>query len=118
MNTAAIGRLVAAGGGSRDRFVDLDVHLWQWAVLLGTFVVLLLADLLVLHREAHRVSTKEAAIESAAWISIGVGFALVVFWWFGGAATGEYFSGYLLEQSLSVDNVFVWALLLTFFMVP
>jgi len=112
-----IGSLVATGGGG-DHFVDLNVHLWQWAVLLGAFFTLLLVDILVIHREAHKVSTREAAIESAVWISIGLGFSLVVLWWFGGAATGEYFSGYLLEQSLSVDNVFVWALLMAFFKVP
>jgi tellurite resistance protein TerC len=80
--------------------------------------VLLLVDLLVFHREAHEVSTKEAAIESTVWISIGVAFSLVVLWWFGGQATTEYFSAYLIEKSLSVDNVFVWALLMSYFKVP
>jgi tellurite resistance protein TerC len=107
--------LLAAGGGS---FVELNVYAWQWFTLLGIIVTLLLVDLLVLHREAHEISTKEAAIESAAWVSIGVGFSLVVLWWFGGAATGEYISGYLIELSLSIDNVFVWALILAYFKVP
>jgi TerC family integral membrane protein len=107
--------LAAEGGGS---FVELDVYAWQWLTLLGIIVTLLLVDLLVLHREAHEISTKEAAIESAAWVSIGVGFSLVVLWWFGGAATGEYISGYLIELSLSIDNVFVWALILAYFKVP
>ena len=110
--------LVAAGEASDSNFVELNVHAWQWLVLLGLIVFLLLVDLLVFHREAHEVSTKEAAIESAAWISIGVAFSLVVWWWFGGQATGEYFSGYLIEKSLSVDNVFVWALLMAYFKVP
>jgi tellurite resistance protein TerC len=109
--------LLAAEGGSGN-FVDLDVEAWHWAVLLGLIIALLLIDLLVFHREAHEVSTKEAAIESAVWISIGVGFALVVLWWFGGQATTEYFSAYLIEKSLSVDNVFVWALLMSYFKVP
>jgi tellurite resistance protein TerC len=109
--------LLAAEGGSGN-FVDLNVHAWQWAVLLGLIVGLLLIDLLVFHREAHEVSTKEAAVESAVWISIGVAFSLVVLWWFGGQATTEYFSAYLIEKSLSVDNVFVWALLMAFFQVP
>ena len=73
---------------------------------------------MVVHREAHEVNTKEAAIESAVWISIGVGFSLIVLWWFGGAATGEYISGYLIEKSLSIDNVFVWALIMAYFKVP
>ncbi len=110
-----IASLAAAGGSS---FVDLDVEPWHWAVLLGLVIVLLLIDLLVLHREAHEIKPREAAIESAVWVSIGLGFAVVVWWWFGRAATGEYLSGYLVEQSLSVDNVFVWAIILTYFAVP
>ena len=103
---------------SSGNFVELTVHHWQWLTLLGIIVALLLVDLLVVHREAHEVNTKEAAIESAAWISIGVGFSLIVLWWFGGAATGEYISGYLIEKSLSIDNVFVWALIMAYFKVP
>jgi TerC family integral membrane protein len=108
--------LAAEGGGGN--FVELNVEIWQWGVLLALFVVLLLVDLLVIHREAHEVSTKEAAVESAAWVAIGVAFALVVWWWFGGQATTEYFSAYLIEWSLSIDNVFVWALLMAYFAVP
>jgi tellurite resistance protein TerC len=110
--------LLAAESGGSENFVDLTVHPWQWLVLLGLIVVLLLADLLIFHREAHEISTREAAVESAVWISIGVAFSLVIFWWFGGAATSEYFAGYLIEKSLSVDNVFVWALLMSYFLVP
>jgi TerC family integral membrane protein len=110
-----IASLAAADSGS---FVDLDVEAWHWAVLLGLVLALLLVDLLVLHREAHEIKPREAAIESAGWISIGLAFGLVVWWWFGATATTEYLSGYLVEQSLSVDNVFVWAIILTYFMVP
>lgn len=111
------------------RFVSLDVHNWQWITLVAIIVVLLLLDLFVFHREAHEVSTREAAIHSAGWISVGLLFTFVVHWWFSGqvqpdgtlvgwGAAGEYFSGYLIEKSLSVDNVFVWALLFTYFAVP
>ena len=79
---------------------------------------MLLVDLLVVHREAHEISTKEAAIESAVWISIGVAFTGVIVWWFGAPASGEYISGYLIEKSLSIDNVFVWALIMSYFLVP
>jgi tellurite resistance protein TerC len=108
--------LLAAEQGSS--FVDLDVQPWHWAVLLGVVAVLLLVDLLVLHREAHAISPREAAIETGVWISIGLGFSLLVLVWFGGTATTEYLSGYLVEQSLSVDNVFVWAIILGYFAVP
>jgi tellurite resistance protein TerC len=71
-----------AASESSGNFVDVHVHPWQWLTLLGLIVGLLLLDLLVFHREAHEISTKEAAIESAAWISVGVGFSLVVLWWY------------------------------------
>jgi tellurite resistance protein TerC len=109
---------VLAAEARRANLADLDVALWQWGVLLAIIVVLLLVDLLVVHREAHAVATREAAIESAAWIGCGVAFTAVVAWWFGAQASGEYISGYLIEKSLSVDNVFVWALILAYFLVP
>lgn len=112
------GRFVAAESSARDNFAVLDVELWHWGALLGVIVVLLLVDLLVVHKEAHEVRTKEAAIESAAWIGCGLAFTLVIWWWFGGQATGEYVSGYLIEKSLSIDNVFVWALIMGYFRVP
>ena len=80
--------------------------------------MLLLVDLLVVHRKAHVTSTKEAAIESAVWIAIGLAFGLVVLAMHGAPAAGEYYAGYLIEQSLSVDNVFVWAVILRYFVVP
>jgi tellurite resistance protein TerC len=108
-----VGLLAAEGN-----FVDIDVPLWAWGALLGFIVFLLVVDLVVFHKEAHDINTKEAAIESIIWISIGVAFTLVVWWAFSGAAAGEYISGYLIEKSLSVDNVFVWALILSYFKVP
>ena len=59
----------SSGGG-----VDLDIAGWHWPVLLAVLTVLLLIDILVVHREAHVVHTREAAIESAVWISVGLLF--------------------------------------------
>lgn len=101
-----------------DSFADITVPLWGWGALLAFIAMLLLIDLVVFHKEAHDVSTKEAAIESVVWISIGLAFTFVVWWAFGGTAGTEYISGYLIEKSLSVDNVFVWALIFTYFKVP
>ena len=101
-----------------ENFASFDVAPWQWAGFVGLVAVLLLADLLLVHRDAHEVSFKEAAIESAVWIAIGLSFGLAVLTWHGGQAAGEYYSGYLIEKSLSVDNVFVWAVILGFFAVP
>jgi tellurite resistance protein TerC len=110
--------LFAAGDTSGGGTVDLDIGGWHWPVLIGLLATLLLVDILVIHRSAHVVHTKEAAIESAAWISVGLLFGLVMLWEFGGAAAGEYMGGYLIEKSLSVDNVFVWAVLFAHFKVP
>jgi tellurite resistance protein TerC len=109
---------VLAAAEAEDRFVDFHVPLWVWAAFVAGVATLLILDLLVVHREAKEIPLKEAAIESFVWIAIGLSFALVILWWQGGAAAGEYVSGYLIEESLSVDNVFVWALILTFFAVP
>jgi tellurite resistance protein TerC len=113
-----IANLLAAESSGRDDFAVLDVEAWHWIVLLAIITVMLLIDLLVIHKEAHEVKTKEAAIESAVWIGCGLAFSFVIFWWFGGQATGEYVSGYLIEKSLSIDNVFVWALIMGYFRVP
>jgi tellurite resistance protein TerC len=110
--------LVPAAESSSGGKVDLDIGGWHWPVLIGVLAALLLVDILVIHRKAHVVHTKEAAIESAAWISVGLLFGLVMLWEFGGAAAGEYMGGYLIEKSLSVDNVFVWAVLFAHFKVP
>ena len=114
----SLGSLVASGAGSTSGKVNLTIEGWHWPVLLGVIGAMLLIDILVVHRDAHEIHTKEAAIESAVWISVGLLFGLVMLWEFGTAAAGEYMGGYLIEKSLSVDNVFVWAVLFTHFQVP
>jgi tellurite resistance protein TerC len=110
--------LLAAESDANENFASFDVPLWIWVAFIALVTVLLVADLLLVHRSAHVISFKEAAIESAVWISIGLAFTLVVLGWHGGQAAGEYLSGYLIEKSLSVDNVFVWAVIFSFFGVP
>jgi len=114
----SLGSLVSAGTGSSSGKVDITIEGWHWPVLLAVIGAMLLVDILVVHRNAHEIRTKEAAIESAVWISFGLLFGLVMLWEFGSAAAGEYMGGYLIEKSLSVDNVFVWAVLFTHFQVP
>ena len=99
-------------------YASFDVPLWVWGALVATLAVLLVADLLLVHRTAHAITFKEAAVESAVWISLGLLFAVVLFAWQGGGAAGEYLAGYLIEKSLSVDNVFVWAVIFSYFGVP
>ncbi len=107
--------LAAAQGAD---FVSIDVPPWAWVTLVSAIVALLLADLLIVHRKPHAVSFRQAAIESAVWIALGLSFTAVMAWWQGGGAAGEYLAGYLIEKSLSVDNVFVWAVIFSYFSVP
>ena len=95
----------------------MTVPLWAWAAVLATIAVMLAVDLLA-HRDAHVVSVREAALWSAIWVGLGLGFGLVVWLALGAEAGGEYFTGYLVEKSLAVDNVFVFALILGHFAVP
>jgi tellurite resistance protein TerC len=110
--------VTAAQASTSENFASFDVAPWQWAAFVTLVAVLLLIDVLVVHRSAHVVTFKEAAIESAVWITIGTSFTLVILAWQGGQAGGEYLAGYLIEKSLSIDNVFVWAVILSYFAVP
>ncbi len=96
----------------------MDVPIWAWAATVAVILSMLLLDLFVFHRNAHEVSMREAAVTSAVWITLGLSFAGVVAWAWGATAAGEYLAGYLIEKSLSVDNIFVFALLLSYFAVP
>jgi len=102
---------------SPGSFVDLDVPLWAWGALVGVIAVMLAVDL-YRHREAHAPTMREALIESAIWVTSGLAFAGVVAVAFGGEAFGEFISGYLIEKSLSVDNVFVWSMLFSTMAIP
>lgn len=91
---------------------------WVWAAFVGLILALLALDLFVFHREAHEVSFREATKFSIFWIVLGLAFGGVVFAWQGAEAGGEYLAGYLLEKSLAVDNIFVFAVIFTYFAVP
>ena len=99
-------------------FADVAVPGWAWPVLVALILVLLMGDLLVVHRTPHEVTFRAALLETGVWIGIGIAFAGVLGWWLGGRVAGEYLSGYLIEKSLSVDNVFVWAVIFGYFKVP
>lgn len=97
---------------------DIVASSGLWLTFLAIVAVLLLLDLFVLHKDDHEIEFKEAALSSAFWISIGLAFSLVVWKALGGDAATQYLTGYVIEKSLSVDNVFVWAVLLGYFAVP
>ncbi|WP_407343243.1 TerC family protein [Pengzhenrongella phosphoraccumulans] len=95
----------------------VDVSWWVWAGVLGLIVSMLAVDLFA-HRHAHVIGVREAAVWSGVWVGIGVAFGAWVWSVYGAERGQEYFTGYLIEKSLAVDNVFVWAILLTYFAVP
>jgi TerC family integral membrane protein len=96
----------------------MPVDPWIWATFVGLVISLLALDLFVFHRDAHKVSFREAALSSAFWISLGLLFGGVIVWWQGPEAGGQYLAGFLLEKSLAVDNLFVFALIFASFGVP
>ena len=95
----------------------MDVPLWAWFGVLCLILVMLAADL-VAHRHAHVVSVREAATWSGVWVAVGLAFGGVIWWQYGGDLGSQYLAGYVIEKSLAVDNVFVFALLFAAFAVP
>ena len=96
----------------------MTVPIWAWAAFAAFVVTMLAVDLLVLHRTAREVSLKEAAVWSAVWVAIGLGFGGLLWAWQGGGTAQAYLAGYLIEKSLSVDNVFVFAVIFSAFAIP
>jgi tellurite resistance protein TerC len=109
--------MLAASSSDRSKFVDLDVSNAAWIGLVVVILLMLAIDL-YRHREAHEPSPSEALKESLGWVACGLAFGGFVAFHFGGAAFGEYISGYLIEKSLSIDNVFVWAMLFSSLAIP
>lgn len=112
--------------------------IWIWLTFICFVLAMLALDLGVFHRHAHRVSVKEALVWSAVWVTLGLSFSVVVYFGYeyhwmgmglspdsvdgqlsdGASAALKYLTGYVLEKSLSVDNIFVIAMLFGFFAVP
>lgn len=92
--------------------------LLMW-VAFHVFVFAMLAlDLGVFHRKDHEVKPKEAASWTVVWILVAVLFGGILYWWRGSEVALQYFTGYLIEKSLSADNIFVFVLIFTYFKVP
>lgn len=88
---------------------------WQW-IAFNVFVVLMLAlDLGVLNRKAHEIKIKEALLWSLMWISLAMIFNVGVYYYFGRDSGLKFFTGYIIEKSLSVDNLFVFIMIFTYF---
>src|SRR6478752_2385478 len=95
----------------------MNVPLWAWLAVLGVIILMLAVDLFA-HRKAHVIGVREAALWSAVWVAFGVGFGVLVWQLYGAEFGQQYFAGYLIEKSLAVDNVFIWAIIFTYFAVP
>jgi tellurite resistance protein TerC len=96
----------------------LTAPLWAWALFLAFVIAMLALDLFGLHRGAREVSPRQAGVWSAIWITIGLGFGGLL-WAFEGAETAQtYLAGYLIEKSLSVDNIFLFAAIFSAFAIP
>ncbi len=93
--------------------MGVDASLWATFNLI--IILMLVLDLGVLSRKPHVVSTKEAAAWSAVWIGVSLAFNWLVHYWFGEEKALEFFTGYVIEKSLSVDNMFVFVLIFSYF---
>lgn len=96
----------------------LGKAVWLWLAFIGVVAVLLVLDLGVLHRDDHVIETKESLWLSAGYISMGLGFGAWVWWYLGAQSGMEYLTGFLIEKTLAMDNVFVIAMIFAFFAVP
>jgi tellurite resistance protein TerC len=94
------------------------ISIWIWAGFVAFVLAMLALDLGVFQRRAHAVSMREAGIWSAVWISLALVFNGIIYLWRGPVPAMEFFGGYLMEKALSVDNLFVFALVFTLFGVP
>ena len=96
----------------------LEHPAFKWVAFNLFVVVMLLLDLLVFHRKAQKVSIKEALIWTGVWVTLAMVFNAGVYHYQGGEKALQFLTGYLIEESLSVDNVFVFLMIFSYFSVP
>jgi tellurite resistance protein TerC len=96
----------------------MDVPFWVWAVTVAAIVGMLIFDFVGHVRTPHAPTLRESATWSAVYVGIAIVFGLLILWFYGAQYGGEYFAGYITEKSLSVDNLFVFVLIMAAFGVP
>ena len=96
----------------------LGKAVWIWLLFAGVVVTLLALDLGVLHKDDHEIGVRESLFLSGGYISMAALFGAWVWWYLGAQSGTEYFTGFLIEKSLSMDNVFVIALIFTYLNIP
>jgi len=95
-----------------------DIQTWHWLAFAGFVFAMLVLDLGVFHRHNRETTMREAGAWTAVWCSLALAFNVIVWYWQGSAAGGEFLAGYLTEWALSMDNVFVFAVIFSYFRVP
>ena len=96
----------------------MDYSIWAWVGFAVFIVVMLALDLGIFNRNSHTITYREAATWSVVWVSLAMLFAVGVFWRLGSVTGVEFLTGYIIELSLSVDNLFVFLLIFGYFKVP
>ncbi len=94
------------------------ITMTHWLAFAAMVTVLLVLDLTVFHKKSHEPSLSESAFWTCFWAALALSFNALVWWWLGGQAAIEFLTGYLVEWSLSMDNVFVFAVVFAYFGVP
>jgi tellurite resistance protein TerC len=96
----------------------LGKPVWMWLAFIGVVVILLVFDLGVLHRDDHVITAKESLWLSFGYIGVGLAFGAWVWWYMGPQSGMEYLTGFLIEKTLAMDNVFVIAMIFAYFAIP
>jgi tellurite resistance protein TerC len=96
----------------------MHTNLWLWIAFNAGVLCVLAIDLFGFQRKAHAPSTKEAAIWTAVWVALSLGFNALIWHWEGYTKALEFLTGYVVEYSLSIDNIFVFVLVFSYFGVP
>lgn len=96
----------------------IDTNIWFWVGFVAFVLAMLALDLGIFHREAHEVRPKEAATWTVVWVSLALAFAGGLVYFFGRDAGLTFLTGYIIEESLSIDNIFVIVLIFEYFRVP
>ena len=96
----------------------LGKPVWLWVSFIGIVLALLAFDLGIMHRDNHEIGVRESLGLSAGYIGMGLAFGAWVWWYLGSQSGMEYLTGFMIEKTLAMDNVFVIAMIFTFFAVP
>src|SRR4051794_36009032 len=96
----------------------MEIEIWMWVAFAAAVVALLLVDLLAFAGRGEEISLRRASMWSIGWTVVGFGFAGLLWVWHGREIAEQYVAGFLIEKSLSIDNLFVFALIFGYFAVP